>query len=919
MTTTAADLGLSARADRAALLEDKLRIPSPGLSVLPRARIAGLIDAAVSHPVTVLTGPPGAGKTVALAQWASARAPGRRPGWLSLDAADADPDRFWRYVTAALARAGAAGPGLAGTQARPTAAQIAQWLDAAARPAAEPVLLVLDGVQALAGSASLAELQELVRHEPRGLRLVLAGRCIPGFGLARLRLAGELAEVGAADLACTAEETDAFFAMLGIQLSADDRAQALRRTQGWLAGLRLTAMAADPLHPPDALARDYLTDEVLSQLPGRVTRFLLRTCLTPVVSVELARELTGESDAALLLEELGRETGLVQPAAAESAEYRYHPMLSEVLAAELRRQLPDEVAALHGRAARWHAERGQVLPAIRAAAEAGDFDFAVRLLRDAGPAVLLSPAGPGVESALAALPSERIAAEPVLAISLAAARLWQGDADGALPHLEAARSVLAGSGAGGDEPSPDEVLADYWLATLGVLQRASVTPARPGWLDAELALAAGARPGPRGAAEHRALGALWLALGYAALTELDTQLARSALLHASSQLSAGGLLFLRERGRAWEALACALYGDLAAADRLIATVSAGPHGRDDDVLPVLALATAAVRLARDEPEAAAVLLDQADLAATTPRPAGEPGIGVLSGLLRARLALAAGNLTGARSQVRWLTGVAAGSGRGGRAAISDEQLRLTAGRRYGLTAVIAALDAEISLASGELERARETLAGLTDSGLALSGLADGGPAVRAEAIICAARLMIADSDDKAALALVTPLLADVAGTGTAADRLAALLAAVVAHRRLGQSSEAAELLAQALALAEPEDACGPFVAAGPPVRSALAVLISPVSRCAGFAGRILDRFDARALRPSGAQAAAGLLTDSELAVLRLLPSHMTNQEIAEALFLSINTIKTHLSSIYRKLGVANRRQAIGQGRRLEML
>ena len=151
-----------------------------------------------------------------------------------------------------------------------------------------------------------------------------------------------------------------------------------------------------------------------------------------------------------------------------------------------------------------------------------------------------------------------------------------------------------------------------------------------------------------------------------------------------------------------------------------------------------------------------------------------------------------------------------------------------------------------------------------------------------------------------------------------ADRIAALLAAVVAHRRLGQASEAAELLSQALAAAEPEDACGPFIAAGSPVRSALTVLISPSSRCAGFAGRILDRFDGRAPRPASTQTAA-LLTDSELAVLRFLPSHMTNQEIAEALFLSINTIKTHLSSVYRKLGVANRRQAIAQGRRLELL
>jgi LuxR family transcriptional regulator, maltose regulon positive regulatory protein len=225
------------------------------------------------------------------------------------------------------------------------------------------------------------------------------------------------------------------------------------------------------------------------------------------------------------------------------------------------------------------------------------------------------------------------------------------------------------------------------------------------------------------------------------------------------------------------------------------------------------------------------------------------------------------------------------------------------------------LDAEISLAAGERERARATLADVTGR---LHRGAGADPGVRAEAAVCQARLLIADEDDKGALKLVEPLLADPAGTCSSTDRIRALLTAAVAHRRLSQQGEAAELLSEALVLAEPEDACGPFLAAGAAVRSALTVLISPSNRCAGFAGRILDRFDGRLSRPAASQAAA-LLTDSELAVLRFLPSHMTNQEIAESLFLSINTIKTHLSSVYRKLGVANRRQAIAQGRRLELL
>ncbi len=587
---------------------------------------------------------------------------------------------------------------------------------------------------------------------------------------------------------------------------------------------------------------------------------MLRTCLTSTVSPELARDLTGETGAARLLAQLSKDSGLVQPVSAQASEYRYHPMLKDVLAADLRRELPDEVAELHGRVARWHAARGEVLPAVQAAAEVGDWEFGVQLLRDAGPAVLLSPAGPGLEAALAAVPRDRLAAEPELAIARAAGRLWQGDADGAVPHLEAAESVLASRPDPADSQDREE--ADLWLAALRVLYQATVLPPRPGWLDAEWELAARAHAEPRGACEHRALGTLWLALGFAALREFDSQLARSALLHAGSQLSAGGLLLLRERGKSWEALACALYGDLAAATRLAASVFEGPHGRDDDLVPVLALAGAAVSLARDEPDAAAPQLDQADLAAMSPRPAGEPSIAVISGLLRARLALAEGNLAGARGLVRWLTDASAGAvqaayspglpggltdhgrtdhGRTdhghadhgnadyGRAGLG----RPGAGTSspYGAAAVIAALDAEISLAGGERERARATLAALAES-----GQGPGDPQARPEAIVGQARLLIADSDDKGALALVAPLLADVTGACSMADRIAALLAAVVAHRRLGQASEAAELLSQALAAAEPEDACGPFIAAGlsgPVGADGADLAVQPVRRLRG--------------------------------------------------------------------------------------
>jgi LuxR family maltose regulon positive regulatory protein len=146
------------------------------------------------------------------------------------------------------------------------------------------------------------------------------------------------------------------------------------------------------------------------------------------------------------------------------------------------------------------------------------------------------------------------------------------------------------------------------------------------------------------------------------------------------------------------------------------------------------------------------------------------------------------------------------------------------------------------------------------------------------------------------------------------------VAAAAATRRLGDAPRAAALLEEALGLAEPEGAYRVFLDGGLAVRAAITVLVPSASAHAGFAGRILERFDTSRPRLRGAEALAKVrLTESEQAVLCFLPSHMTNEEISQALFLSVNTVKTHLRSAYRKLGVGSRRDAIATGRRLGLL
>ena len=244
---------------RPPLLEDKLRVPRLTLEVLRRRRVTepdrGRRD---RHRVTVVSGPAGAGKTVACAAWAAARPAARQPAWLTVDAEDRDPARFWPYVLAALVRARAVGADEAGQLAAAPPEAYPLRIVAAARSLAEPVVLVSTTPTSWRAAAALAGLDLLIKHAPAGLRLVLSGRCLPGLALSRLRVAGEVADVGAADLACTPEEADAYFAMLGLAPGRrPERAELLARTRG------LDGRAAAGPHGPAAGGRGH------RERPGR--------------------------------------------------------------------------------------------------------------------------------------------------------------------------------------------------------------------------------------------------------------------------------------------------------------------------------------------------------------------------------------------------------------------------------------------------------------------------------------------------------------------------------------------------------------------------------------------------------------------------------------------------------------------------
>ncbi len=311
------------------------------------------------------------------------------------------------HVSAAVCELPAARD-LAGELPEPEDASFPLRLAQAAGQLPSPVTLVIDDVQELAGSDPLAEPDQLVRHGPAYLRLMLAGRHLAGLSVARLRVGGDLAEIGTSELACTVDEAREYFEMLGIELPAEQLDELLARTEGWITGLRLAAMRSGPdlaagvpwrIAGDEPQVADYLRDEILAAQPDSSRDFLLRTCVADRICGDLADALTAGEDGSAVLDRLCRENVMIRPEArgqdrpgpdrAAEVEYRYHPLLLDLLRSQLRRDFPAELPVLTKRAARWQAGHGQYADALRSAAAGGDWDFAASVLAETGPELLL--------------------------------------------------------------------------------------------------------------------------------------------------------------------------------------------------------------------------------------------------------------------------------------------------------------------------------------------------------------------------------------------------------------------------------------------------------------------------------------------------------------------------------------------------
>ena len=759
----------------------------------------------------------------------------------------------------------------------------------------EPVVLIIDDLHELRSAEALSQLEQLLTVLPGSARVVLSSRRDPPIRLHQLRLADEIAELRAGDLLFSERETRELLAASGIALSDAGVAALYARTEGWAAGLRLAVISLSS-HPDaerfvaefsgtDRAIGEYLMAEMLERQPHEVQGMLLRTSLVDRMNGELADLLAGRSGSEQMLLELEEANAFVVSLDAQRTWFRYHQLLADFLRLELRRTLADEVAALHRRAARWFADRGQVVEAVRHTLAAGDWPDAARLVADHSFRWVLDGQAGTIRAILQAFPESASVDHPDLALAHAAAELNQGRLEEAAAQLALAESHL-------DSAPPARrrrlavAIASLRLALARRSGQFSEVIEQVKLLDASIADESG---------DPIAMGSELRGVALLNLGIVETWSGR--LADAERHLSEGAAL-ARTIGRPYLEVACRAHQGFPSKLASVATARerarqavalAERHGLDDH--PILAPALGAVG-------GMAIWMGEFDEGELWLRRAWEVASTHVDPAAAVLLHLATGMLHAGRGQQR--------SALGEFAAAAQVQSLLTG--VHALAPRIAGWLAATQARLGMPDEARETLAGF-------SGNPDRMGAIdNARAVIC-----MADGDPATALDILQVVRDTTPLVGPAFTLVETHLLAGTAHLYLGDRNAAAAAAEAALAAAEPDRLIFPFA------MTEAAALLDALPRHDTAHGALrADIVDLLRGAPPPRTDGERLsqreeLSPSELRVLRYLPTNLTRPDIARELYVSINTVNTHIRNIYSKLGARDRSSAVHRARELRLL
>jgi LuxR family maltose regulon positive regulatory protein len=871
--------------------------------LIDRGDLVAALDRAATRKVTVISAPAGSGKTSLLHAWAGR--PGQ-PGQLAVlqvQRDQQDAQQFWLALLDAARHVTGANSGAERPAATPDfngPAMVDRVLSQLAG-ARGSVTLVIDDLHELTSPEALAQLTRLLTNLPPQVHAVLTTRHDARLRLHQLRLAGELAEIRAADLRFSERETSALLDASGIALSAAGAALLHQRTEGWAAGLRLAAISLTGHPDPerfvaefsgsDRTVAEYLIAEMLGRQPADVQDLLLRTSLLDRFNGELADLLTGRPGSERILLGLEDANAFVESLDPERTWFRYHHLLADFLRLELRRTLPAEVPVLHRRAAEWFIRQGQAGDAIRHTQAAGDWADAARLLADQSLRLTLDGQAQTMRALVRAFPPG--ADHPDLALVRAMGDLAQGRLDEAAAHLSVAEAHVAAT-------PPDRrrrlgvAIASLQLALARRRGHLAGVIEHVRFLDS---------PVTGQSYEDIALGSDLRAV---ALMNLGTAEAWTLGLPDAERHLREGAVLAREIGRPYLEVGCLAQLGFA----YIFHGAAVP--KNDSFATTQRRCREAIALAErygwgTEPVIAPALMT---LAGTM------VWLGDFDEGERWLRRTERGLQTDTGPDIRLLLHQTAGilhAGRGRHrealeafAAAEDlaSQLEGSQALASQMTGWLLATQARLGL-PGE---ARALIAALDDE------RASSGEIRNARAVIC-----LAEGDPAGALGALRDVLDGTAPVLGYTTVMEAHLLTGLAHRALGDQRAANQAAERALALAESDRLVLPFAMTGS--AGLLEALPRHETAHAALLADILDVLHGAspAARDRSSSPPAEELSPGELRVLRYLPTNLTRPEIAGELSVSPNTVNAHIRSIYAKLQVGDRSSAVRRARELRLL
>lgn len=928
------------------LLATKLRRPSILPNRIRRPRLMRRLNEGLQlgRQITLVSAPAGFGKTTCITEWVDnlERCP---VSWLSLDSGDDDPARFFHYFIAALqkvdAHLGQEIEGVLRSGQLPPPEVISTTLCNDILEISDPFLLVLDDFHAIQDRSILQVLENLLVNWPQPLHLVLLTREDPPLPLARLRANNQLTEIRADDLRFTQDEASRYLnEIMRLSLSPRDIDALEERTEGWVVGLQLAGISvrdrADPSAFISALSGShrfilsYLSEEVLNRQPDEIRQFLLETSVLDKLNGDLCDALTRRSDSYFILQRLFNANLFLIPLDDEGRWYRYHHLFADLLRGLQNALQKDKTIELHRRASRWYVQAGGeqgtfVNEAIRHALAAEDYALVVELLEEHALDMVMQGYAKTVNAWVQSLPMKWSSQSPKANLALAWMHLLRGDYSQVYQYMQRLERTFADAAISTQDR---QSLKAEWL----VMQSLSLS--MKGQITESLALVEQALEiAPREdsrvlslvyfglATVHQAAGQYELAVE---TYQMAIQHGRAAEYSVAEMLSISGLAQLAfDRGQLHLALeiaspACARV-ERSGALPPISTVVFG-------ILGEVYYQWVQIEPARRN------FLRTLQLSTLG---------GLNSGMTNCRVLLSRlyqleGDLEAAAREIQQAVDMLkVDSPEYLRQEVAAQQVRIYLVRQRPAAAEMALRGHGFSVGGrfsfpdlSNNQTITYSPGMLFNSGLHFllyRARAKADPSELRPGIEFADRLVQGALRGQSLPIVLETLL------------LRAQMYALLDNRPASQAD-----YARALELAEPEGFIGVFIEQGPPVADALADLVKRnqlASDQRDFAGRILAAFSQiRSAAPGRDQGPAGdqpvekgslvsvqpqalvePLTEREMEVLRLIAEGLKYKEIAAQLFVSLNTVRFHVKSIYGKLNVNNRTQAIETARQLHIL